>query len=707
MALSESQGADAAAALERAQQRPPRRTRNAPAASRLRDAIIRDDIEELTRLLDQGASVDAPIDDANCSLPVHLASQLGHLDALKQVVHRGARIHGVYTADGESPLTLAAAHDHLATVKWLVEHADAVVNDAANWDHSPLARAVQCDNARITQYLLAHGAATSSELYPSLSVWATAVADEKLDILACLVHNRRQELVDDSKLRVRLLEIAVRRPSIAVARALLSARAFTCSELTNALCIATMQQRPAFMELLVASGADVNGANPSGLTPMFFAIEHSTPGATPNTTETLLALGADLSVPPMGTEYPVIHSMAISERVDLLQLMLEIRGDTAAFRAPSRSDRHTPLHAAARHGDLATVRFFVETLAPDGLNLEVTNRFGETPLMLAAQNGHVHVVRYLLGLGAAMVSNDPSARSTALFGAAANGHFDVVQCLCERGADVNWQRNDSATALNVATEREHIEVVASLVETWGADVTAMDYGLTALDEAVLQGDVALVRVLLANNAQACCNLAQRSNVLCEAVLARSVPIAQLLVAFGADVNAPYTVALEPELVVLTPLLLAACRGDLAMVKYLCASGADVESASNEGETALLAAVIWGRLDVVQFLADDMNANVLATTAYGCSPVDASVFGAYHAITAHLRRYSHHHSVVLASGSQVSRHKWYSETAHDDPVLDRLRERWDEMAHFVRFRSFYCARQANLLLETASVLYASR
>jgi ankyrin repeat protein len=56
------------------------------------------------------------------------------------------------------------------------------------------------------------------------------------------------------------------------------------------------------------------------------------------------------------------------------------------------TDEWTPLHLAAQNGHLNVVKFLVEQQAE--MNMKNTN--GSTPLHLAAQNGHLNVVKFLV-----------------------------------------------------------------------------------------------------------------------------------------------------------------------------------------------------------------------------------------------------------------------------------------------------------------------
>ena len=76
------------------------------------------------------------------------------------------------------------------------------------------------------------------------------------------------------------------------------------------------------------------------------------------------------------------------------------------------------------------------------------------------------------------------------------GHFAVVQCLVEQGADTDKAINDGGTALFVAAFRGHYQVVRYLVEQ-GADVNKARYnGTTPLSTALAEDHYKIVGLLL-------------------------------------------------------------------------------------------------------------------------------------------------------------------------------------------------------------------
>jgi ankyrin repeat protein len=90
---------------------------------------------------------------------------------------------------------------------------------------------------------------------------------------------------------------------------------------------------------------------------------------------------------------------------------------------------------------------------------------------MSALDGHVDLVRFLILEFAADVNKGGKRGATPLYGAAQNGHLDVVRFLVEHGADVNQADNDGQTPLMVASAQMNEMIVRYLIKH-GANVQA-------------------------------------------------------------------------------------------------------------------------------------------------------------------------------------------------------------------------------------------
>ena len=93
----------------------------------------------------------------------------------------------------------------------------------------------------------------------------------------------------------------------------------------------------------------------------------------------------------------------------------------------------------------------------------VTTEEGSTPLILAAQEGHLDIVRLLLASSALVDTPSAEDRATPLLLASKAGHFPVVKVLLAAGADPNAADRRAVTPLFAAAKHGFRYIVKYLV----------------------------------------------------------------------------------------------------------------------------------------------------------------------------------------------------------------------------------------------------
>ncbi len=112
---------------------------------------------------------------------------------------------------------------------------------------------------------------------------------------------------------------------------------------------------------------------------------------------------------------------------------------------------------------------------------------GGIPLFVATECGKPGIVRTLLASGVAVDQRDADDQSTALMKAAGNGYVDIVQALCNAGAQKDLKDANGWTALIYAAENGH-DTVIQVLRAAGAHVDIRDNGgMTALEHAAFEG----------------------------------------------------------------------------------------------------------------------------------------------------------------------------------------------------------------------------
>lgn len=112
-------------------------------------------------------------------------------------------------------------------------------------------------------------------------------------------------------------------------------------------------------------------------------------------------------------------------------------------------------------------------------NVEFRTAKDESPLMLAALNGHLELVQKLVERGADINKTG----WTPLHYAATNGHLDIMSLLLERHAYIDAESPNGTTPLMMAAQYANAAAVKLLLEA-GADASLKNQlGLTAIDFA--------------------------------------------------------------------------------------------------------------------------------------------------------------------------------------------------------------------------------
>ena len=180
-----------------------------------------------------------------------------------------------------------------------------------------------------------------------------------------------------------------------------------------------------------------------------------------------------------------------AERGDaaLVRTLLNADGDVDVDSA--QVDGMTALHWAVYRDDADTARLLVQA----GADVGVENRYGVSPLALAATNGNGALVRLLLESGADANASLHGGESV-LMTAARTGSVEAVDALLVGGADPNARERRNQTALMWAAAEGHAPIVSALIEA-GADIHAsLESGFTPMFFAVREGRIEVADTLL-------------------------------------------------------------------------------------------------------------------------------------------------------------------------------------------------------------------
>lgn len=254
-------------------------------------------------------------------------------------------------------------------------------------------------------------------------------------------------------------------------------------------------------------------------------------------------------------------------------------------------DGQTPLHLAATNGHLSSVKLLVER----GAIIEKKNQRGATALLEAANHGFKEVAEALITAGANVHARD-TERYTSLIRASQGNHIAVMQVILVAGADVEACLPNGETALLQAAGHGATRTVQFLLGN-GADIEARDSaGRNPLNLAATSGHVGVVVLLIDRGANIHAKDNEGGTALHRASDWGHIAVIQLLIEFGADIKAVENHGR-------TVLHGAAQDGRPHVIELLVKSGVDINARGHDGETALIDGVNWNRLEVVKVLLE--------------------------------------------------------------------------------------------------------
>lgn len=594
--------------------------------ARLIGAASDGDLKKVQDMLKDGVAVDVrDWDDLTALIP---AASSGYLDICKLLVEKGIDVNAK-DKDGISALMEASIMGHADVVKFLLE-SGADVNEAASSEVTALWLAASEGRTDIMKILLAQDADVNNARVDGITALMTASVGGHTDAVALLLENGVNPTTQDKEGMTALMN-AAENGNVEIMKLLVKMAEdpdFVNQVSSNGLSpivMASAHGKTDAVKYLLSAGSDANAFfGDSKVTALMYA-------AAGDHIDALAALiddgKADLEAKHSNGGTALLEA-ATGGQEKAVKFLIEKGADIVS----SDIDGVTPLMAVASVGSLDATNQIIESLkakmSADELkeHINLFSDSGGSAVMFAAAGGHVECAKALMAEGAdihaiakqkegypeklqkmieegQVVEDDPHVDGvTGLHVAAQSGHLEMVKLLVENGINVSHKDDEGRIALTLAVANSHADIAKVLVAA-GSDPNTPyidDEGEShnLLFDAIMVENEEFALLLIEKGADIYHADEKKVTTLLQASHRGLADIVKAVLAKNAGKAAFINAASEDGI---TSLIAASSEGQVECVKALLEAKADINAKDKDGTNALMAASARGHLDVVTAL----------------------------------------------------------------------------------------------------------
>jgi serine/threonine-protein phosphatase 6 regulatory ankyrin repeat subunit B len=605
--------------------------------ARLIGAASDGDKKAVQAILKEGVDVNSrDWDDLTALIP---ASSAGHLDICKLLVKEGIDVNAK-DKDGITALMEASIMGDAKLVDFLIQ-SGAEVDATANSEVTALWLAAGEGKTDVMKILLNKGADATNTRVDGLTALMTASIAGHAEAVELLIGDGADPTAADGEGLTPLMN-AAENGTLAVVILLVEAAKDPVEYINHmsssgfhALIIASAHGHVPVIEYLLNAGADPNVLHENKVTPLMYAAASGHVDAMKTLVEK-----AKVNVNDMHSNGgTALLEAATGGALEAMKFLME-QGATYDF---IDADGVTPLMAVASQGNLEAQTMFLEALKKDKSEQEVKDHInlasysGGTSVMFTAAGGHLDCTKQLIDYGAdinmiaratpeylvkmkrmveegtAQPEPEPHVDGvTALHVAAQSGHLEVVNLLLEKGAEVTVLDDEQRSAIVLAVKNNHGDVAVALVKA-GADPNTPytdEDGEThnLLMDAITVENEEFAILLAEKGADLYYVDDKKVTTLLQASHRGLTDIVKILLEkHAASGKSGYLDDASDEGI--PPLIAAASEGHVEIVKLLVAAKVDVNAKDKDGTTALMAASARGHVDaVIQLLEAGASVN---------------------------------------------------------------------------------------------------
>lgn len=215
-----------------------------------------------------------------------------------------------------------------------------------------------------------------------------------------------------------------------------------------------------------------------------------------NCVQFLLDSGADPKKKDM-LGRTVLHFAMASRNLEIVRLFQTALAGTNVTLSTADDDGNLPIHVACEFGFFDGVKHIYMNCGPKSFT--AMNNSLTLPLLVAAYNGHLDIIKYFKDVGVNILDVDCNGLN-ALHYACAGGQAPVAQYLIENGINIDRTGHDTDTPILYAAQNGNLETVKLLVESGSSKYRQKNAKRSPMIEAAKFGHVDVIKYFVSKGA---------------------------------------------------------------------------------------------------------------------------------------------------------------------------------------------------------------
>ncbi|XP_067669900.1 ankyrin repeat domain-containing protein 50-like [Haliotis asinina] len=326
-----------------------------------------------------------------------------------------------------------------------------------------------------------------------------------------------------------------------------------------------------------------------------------------NVVEVLKNEGADLSLVDNDGNN-ILHMACIGGHPEVLKFVLSLNIVDINSKG---QHQQTPV----RMVDIRKHRPVFDLLVSKGADLSQVDDKGENILHVACLEGHLDLVKDIVTNDRVDVNSRGRYGRTPVMKAAEKGHMDVLNLLISKGGDVTLTDDNDNNILHVACIGGHVEMVELVISQGMVDINNLgQYGMTPAMMAAGCQYIEVLKFLVEKEADLSLTDNDSNNILHLACIGGHLEVVKFVLSLNiVDIH---TKGQHQQ----TPIRMVDIRKHRPVFDLLVSKGADLSQVDDKGENILHVACLEGHLDLVKDIVTNDRVDVNSRGRYGRTPV---------------------------------------------------------------------------------------